>query len=114
MASTGLNGPFLLTAESVRVIVTAKSPGAYALGKTDAQGTFIIEKVGRSDDNVKKRLQDYAECFSGFMFVYCSSAKPAFAKECDLYHHFLSVKSYPHPSRPDHSYWKCPWCNIFD
>lgn len=114
MASIGLQGPFRLTAESVKVAVTATSPGAYVLANTDGQGTFIIKKVGRSDDNVRKRLQDYAECFSGFMFEYYPSAKAAFEKECDLYHNFLSARSYIHPSRPDGSYWKCAGCNIFD
>lgn len=38
MPSTGLKGPFLLTAERVNIAVTRALPGAYALGHTDTGG----------------------------------------------------------------------------
>src|ERR1035441_5785590 len=54
MSSTGLKGPSLLTAERIRVTVAATSPGVYALGHTNDEGTFVVERLGRSDENVKK------------------------------------------------------------
>ena len=114
MSSIELKGPFLLTAEKVKVAVTAVLPGAYVLGHTDDAGTFIVEKVGRSDDNLKKTLQDQVECFSEFRFEHFHSAKAAFEKECDLYHNFMVEMDYVHPTRLDGSYWKCPHCGVFD
>jgi len=57
MASTGLRGPFPLTDHGIIDNVTKTSPGAYALGKT-RYATYYIGRVGRSDDDVNRRLHD--------------------------------------------------------
>jgi hypothetical protein len=115
MALAGLQGPFKLTAESVNITVTGKLPGAYVLGHTDEQGTFIVEYVGRSSDNVKKALQDHlVDGHRQFAFECYLSPKGAFEKECELHHDHMAVIGIPHPDRPEGSYWKCPRCNALD
>jgi hypothetical protein len=109
MASTGLKGPFLLTAKRVNVAITAALPGADALGRPDDEGTFIVERVGRSDENMKERLQDHPS-----LQTIRKRTKAAFEKECDLYHNFMVEMDYIHPARLDGSYWKCSHCSVFD
>jgi hypothetical protein len=111
MAFAGLQGPFSLTAEAVNIKVGGKLPGTYVLGYTDEEGTFIIEYLGRSSDNVKQTLQDHlADGHKQFAFEYYLSAKGAFEKECELYHEHPVAT--PHPDRPEGSYWKCPKCTF--
>ncbi len=112
MPSSGLKGPYNLTTEVIDASVTLKSAGAYALGKTKADG-FYISYVGRSDDNVNKRLKDWVKAYPEFKFEYCPSPKAAFEKECNLYHDFEPPDNTIHPDRPDNSNWQCPRCNIF-
>jgi hypothetical protein len=114
MPSTGLKGPFLLTAERVNIAVTAALPGAYALGQTDTEGTFLVDTIGRSNDNLKKTLEDQIDGRSQFKFECFHSAKAAFEKECGLYHEFTMSMTQDHPTRPEGSYWKCPRCNVLD
>ena len=114
MPSTGLKGPFLLTAERVNITVASRLPGAYALGHTDDEGTFVVDTIGRSDNNLKKTLADQVDGRSQFKFEYFHSAKAAFEKECDLFHDFTMVLTQDHPTRLEGSYWKCPHCNALD
>jgi len=116
MAIRGLQGPFKLTAEAVNRAVTSKRlPGAYALGHTDQEGTFVIEYIGRSNDNLRQQLDDLVVKFHGqFAFEYFSSARAAFEKECELFHAYLADGDAIHPTRPDGSYWKCPGCRALD
>ena len=49
MATLNMRGPYTLNTETIDKTVTTKSPGNYALGKTDTKDdTFIVEYVGRS------------------------------------------------------------------
>ncbi len=114
LSTIGLKGPFRLNAETLRVTALAKLPGAYMLGHTNDEGTFIVEKIGRSDADLKETLQNYTECYSQFSFEHFHSAKAAFEKECDLYHNLMVGASYIHPARPEGSYWKCPHCKELD
>ena len=115
MSPKGLEGPFTLTAETVKIAVTAKFPGVYALGHSDMNGTFIVESVGRSNENLQEPLQYLAAEFGGeFSYQYSASAKEAFEKECELHHEFLATTDAVHPNRVEGSYWKCPRCNVFD
>jgi hypothetical protein len=45
--------------EEIDNIVTRTSPGAYALGPVDNAGTFYVHRIGRSDNNLNRRLRDY-------------------------------------------------------
>jgi hypothetical protein len=116
MEFTELKGPYLLTAERLRImgLTTRALPGVYALGHTDEEGTFIVESVGRSDENLREKLQDHAGRYKNFAFEFCHSAKDAFEKECDLCHNFMVEMDFVHPNRLLGSYWKCPHCNVSD
>jgi len=113
MANSGLCGPYTLTSENIDIIVTRISPGAYALGYTDNSGTFIIQYVGRSDNNVNNRLKSWVGKYRQFKVSYFNSPKEAFEKECTLYHDFGGTDNKEHPARPENSYWLCPICKIF-
>jgi len=115
MASSGLRGPFSLTTVGVDSAVTVVSPGAYALGYTGTDRKFYIQYVGRSDEDVGRRLKDWVPTdYAQFKFGYFPSAKSAFEKECNLYHDFTPKGNSVHPARPNYANWKCPRCSIFD
>jgi hypothetical protein len=115
MARSGLRGPFSLTTFGIDNAVTVTSPGAYALGYTGTDGRFYIQYVGRSDDDIGKRLKDWAPTnYAQFKFEYYSSPEAAFEKECELYHDFDPADNTVHPARPKGSNWECPRCSVFD
>ena len=114
MATTGLDGPYTLSREKIDSVVTRTSPGAYALGEMK-DNTFYISYVGRSDDDVNRRLHEWVGKYASFKFGYYPSAKAAYEKECSLWHDFggpdgkLDNKS--HPAKTVVS-WACPVCGV--
>ena len=111
MASTGLNGPYSLTALGVDAAVDKISAGAYALGYTDNEGVFHVQYVGRSDDDVSARLKSHVpEPYKKFKFGYYQSAMAAYSKECHLYHDFNPPDNKVHPAAPAESNAICPIC----
>jgi hypothetical protein len=117
MASSGLFGPYPLTGGGVSSSVKGVGPGAYALGYTDQQrNTFVVQYVGRSDDDLAKRLNDHVpEKYQQFKYGFYPSAKAAFDKECWLFHTFgeTQLDNKIHPARPRNQTWACPHCRIF-
>lgn len=117
MPSTGLSGPYTLTSENIDLFVSVLSPGAYALGRTDANGVFNVEYVGRSDTDLNSRLKNWVGKYNQLKYGYFSPALAAFEKECHLYHDFGgdkgSLNNDIHPQRPQGSNWTCPVCSIF-
>lgn len=116
MASLDMNGSYELTTAKIDENVTKTSAGNYALGQIKDK-IFIVEYIGRSDNDLKKRLKDWDDNYKRFKFSYASSPKAAFEKECKNYHDFGEKKSLDnniHPDRPDGSNWKCPVCDIYD
>ena len=116
MASLGMNGPYKLNRDTIDAKVTKKSPGNYALGRKDPDGTFLVGYVGRADSDIKGRLKSWVGKTKRplFKFSYATSAKAAFEKECENYHDFKPPGNDVHPARPDGTNWKCSVCNIFD
>lgn len=113
MPNSGLRGPFPLTATGVNNAVTRTSPGAYALGKVNDQGVFIIHYIGRADDDVNSRLQNHvAAWYPQFKYEYYSNARAAFEKECHLYHDFNPADNSIHPARPRGTTYTCPRCGL--
>ena len=116
MANTGLKGPYALDAVTIDRVVTQKSPGAYALGRSDAD-TFYVGYVGRSDVDVAGRLKQHVGKYAQFKFEYYPSPKAALDKECYLYHDFGGPQGVldndVHPARPDGTNWQCPRCDVF-
>jgi len=115
MPSAGLNGPYALDAETLAAVVTRKSAGACALGRSEGQ-TFYIRYVGRSDTDIAARLREHLGDYPQFKFACFGSPRGAFDKECQLYHDFGESKldNRFHPARPPGSAWQCLRCRIFE
>lgn len=119
MADTGLKGPYPLTNEKIDEIITKTSPGAYALDRENNSGTFIVNYVGRSDEDVNDRLKDWVDSkYLRFKFDYFSSAKLSFEKECYIWHDFGGpngkMDNEKHPQRLQGTNWQCPVCDVFE
>lgn len=112
MPSTGLSGPFVLTAEEVDRLVEPDRIGAYALGYLTDEG-FLVERIGRSDNDLNGRLKSYLDEYPIFKASYFATSKAAFEKECNLYHDFSPADNVIHPDRPDGTTWLCPRCYLF-
>lgn len=115
MPSTGLYGPHSLTQEGIDAAVKGVAPGAYALGDVNANNTFIVRYVGRSDTDLNDRLKDWVGDYRQFKYAFYPTAKAAFEKECHLFHDFgeTTLDNAVHPARPAGSDWKCPRCKTF-
>lgn len=116
MATLGMNGPYKLNAATIDTQVTKTSPGNYALGKNDEDGTFRVGYVGRSDSDLYARLKSWVGETKRplFKYSYATSTKAAFEKECENYHDFDPPGNDAHPARPSGSGWKCPRCKVFE
>ena len=116
MPSTGLSiGPYGLSTKNIDVAVVRTSPGAYALGRMNTAGEFVVEYVGRSDDDVNARLKTHAATgkYSAFKADYTATMKAAFEWECRMFHDFPGLDNAIHPARPAGSNWTCPRCMKF-
>lgn len=116
MPSTGLPiGPYALSSQNLDLALTRTGPGAYALGRLQTNGSFVVSYVGRSDADLKARLKSHAEngAYSVFKAGYAPSAKAAFEWECQMVHDFPGLDNAVHPARPAGSNWKCPRCRTF-
>jgi len=115
MANTNLTGPYLLTSDKIDEIVDVISPGTYVLGYVNKNNAFVVEYVGRSDDDLNDRLGDWVDDYESFKFKIYDSAKESFEKECTIYHDFGEKEKLDndiHPDRPDNSNYSCPVCGL--
>ena len=112
--ATGLYGPHPLEADSINAFAKGVGPGAYALGRVDSEGRFLVSRVGRSDSDLNKRLHDHEGDYSQFKFAFYDTAKQAFERECQLYHDFDPPDNHVHPARPAGTNYSCPvvTCNL--
>jgi hypothetical protein len=118
MPNTNLKGPYDLTYEEINRVVTLTSAGTYVLGYVNSDGRFVVQYVGRSDDDINRRLHEWIDKgYTSFKFDYFDTAKEAFGKECIIYHDFGGpegeLNNERHPERPDDTDWRCPRCDIF-
>jgi hypothetical protein len=109
MATLNMLGPYSLSNSKIDQVVTKTSAGNYGLGKVE-EDTFYVSYVGRSDDDVNKRLKQWVGKYTDFKFSYATSVKVAFEKECQNYHDFKKLDNEVHPNRPASTNWKCPVC----
>lgn len=118
MASPNIDGPYPLNGNILDLLIRRTSPGNYSLGYTRDNGPFIVQYVGRSDDDIKKRLRGWVGSkYTRFKYSYAESTKDAFQKECRDYHDFGGagkLDNEVHPGRPNGTDWRCPACTIFD
>jgi len=116
LASLGLSSrSYSFDSDVIDEVVTRTSPGNYALGYKNEQGKFIVNYVGRSDNDLNQELKNYlpGTGYRRFKFGYAQSPKAAFEKECENYHDFDGLDNEIHPRRPDESDWICPRCDVF-
>lgn len=110
MGSSGLVGPFQLCAEGIDVAVRKASPGVFALGCIDREGRFILNRVGRTDSDLRGALRNFIGSDALFKFTYLHDPRVAFEKECELFHKFHPNGNFLHPHSPPGSGWTCPYC----
>jgi len=122
MASLNMGISYSLTYEEIDRVVADNRIGNYAYGYLNAQGTFIVKYVGRSDTNLKERIKHGIEdmekdssCrFERFKFSYATTAKEAYEKECRNYHDFGGTEGLlinkNHPDKPAGYIGSCPIC----
>jgi hypothetical protein len=115
MPNTDLHGPHKLNSRTVSLVVTGVGPGAYALGRANADGLLeSIGYVGRSDSDLAARLQQHAAegAYPDFKYGFLKTPRAAFEKECHLYHDFTPSGNKVHPARANNA-WTCPRCAVF-
>jgi hypothetical protein len=108
-----MNGPYSLTDDNIDKNVIKKSIGNYALGYLDENNEFIIQYVGRSDNDLNERLKNWVnKKYKNFMFINQKTIVEAYVKECRDYHLFNPKDNDIHPRKPDNSKDKfmCPFC----
>lgn len=111
MAESGLFGSYPLTTEKINEVVTGVGPGAYALGYDSSDGkSFYIQRVGRSDTNLNKRLHDHVGNYKRFKYGYANTIEDAYYAECRLYHDFNPPDNFIHPDAPDGTNLSCHVC----
>lgn len=109
-AQTGLTGPLPLTYDAVQRAVRERSPGVFAIGHVDADDCFYVERIGRSDYDLRDRLRNFIGTASHFKYIEMASAEQAFAKQCLLFHDFKPPANQFHPEPPVDSDRDCPRC----
>lgn len=122
MPNTGLPiGPLPLRPEFVQ-LHARKFAGAYALSREDHPDTFIVNYVGRSDDDLLGRLLTHVRVgkYTHFKCGHAENAHKAFEWECRMFHDFGETRLLDneiHPDRPAGVsallYLKCPSCVVF-
>lgn len=107
---------YILTNETIDKEIGINKIGNYALGIM-GQNNIIPKYVGRSDNDLNKRLKDHVleKKYTNFKYSLKTSSMAAFKKECENYHDFKEqLDNDVHPRRPDNTDWKCPRCNAFE
>jgi hypothetical protein len=109
-AQTGLTGPFALNFDNVVKAVGQLKPGVFAIGHMDRDDCFLVERVGRSDHDLRRALLESIGTAAAFKYLEMPSADQAFAKECLLFHDFKPPANQFHPEPPFDSERDCPRC----
>ena len=104
---------FSLTQKEIDKNFKRIAPGNYILGNFDSEGEFKVSYVGRSDDDLCRRLRDHMGCYDIFKAYYADNANQAFENECVDYHEINPADNKTHPARPAGSDLKCPCCKHF-
>jgi hypothetical protein len=110
LVGTGLHGPFPLSSDSIDEELVDECPGAYALGFIDRFGRFSITYVGSAGEDLKSKLKSHIGTATQFKFRHFVQQRQAFEKECEMFHQFMPVGNFLHPSRPRDTDWTCPKC----
>lgn len=98
-----LQGPFLV---SLTTQVEKNYAGTYILSRGGKHAHY----VGRSDRDLGSRVTQSARegRYSHFWFIYASSPREAYLKECEYFHKYEPSDNTNHPAVPPGTYWRCP------
>ena len=99
----------LTSAEIDRLV--AKKPGAYILSRgKDAAGNPVAHYVGRSDDDVNRRLHEWERTGRYQMFAFRNedTSRRAYEVECIWWHELQPADNQIHPAAPAGTGWPCP------
>ncbi len=61
-------------------------------------------------EDLKSKLKEPIGKASQFKLRHFAKQRQAFEKECEMFHQFLPVGNFLHPSRPQDTDWTCPRC----
>lgn len=106
--------PRKLHKKTVCRVVPAASVGMYKLG-TMMNGRFVERYFGRSDTDLRRRLQTHAIAAQDTHFVFRLATSPyaAFRMECAYWHLNLPfARNRIHPAAPSGTLYWCPICVI--
>lgn len=113
-----MSGPCDLNKKEIENVIRKKTAGNFALGYLDEHNIFIVQYIGRSDEDLRDDLRKWVgKGYSNFKFSFAGNPKSAFIKECKKYHEFgesNKLKNTIHPKRKSDSDWLCPVCDIFN
>lgn len=113
MIATGLIGPYALEFETIRSVFGQGVAGNFALGYMSSSDVFYINRVGRSDDDIRSALLNLIGSDLMFKYRYAPTSRSAFEGECELFHHFRPPGNFFHPVRPAGTTWQCAYCMQF-
>ncbi len=111
MASLNMMGPYPLTQDDINLRIPEGKIGNYAFGYINERGAFVVEYVGRSDTDLKKRIPHGIGLYKLYKYSLAASVQEAFEKECKNYHDFGGSKGLNntiHPDRPIGKNYNCP------
>lgn len=114
MPTTGLAGPFPLHHETIRKVVGEASCGVFVIGSVGRDGKFHIDRVGRSDTDLRQELFDCLGTDSHFKFATFASPVEAFRTECAIFHEFRPPMPIMHPEPPAGQFVRCQHCPALD
>lgn len=104
MASLNMDGPFKYNKDTINELIPNGAIGNYALGHIE-DNAFIVEYVGRSDENLLTRIPHSIGKYTHFKVSLASSPFEAYQKECTNWHDFGGEDGYLdnkiHPDKPD-------------
>jgi len=115
MPSLRMKGPYSLDIHTIEEKIDKVSPGNYALGRKNEEGSFLVSHLGRSNADLATELKSLIDKTDNplFKFRYAISGRDAFGIECDNFHDFVKNGKGKHPERPSNTDWKCPRCNFY-
>ncbi len=118
MASLNMLGPFPLNEQEIELRIKKGVPGNYAYGYLNDEERFLVQYVGRSDEDLNSRVRHGIGHYKMFKYSYAKDKKEAFEKECRNYHEFGGdegiLDNKIHPDRPKDTDFECPICDLFD
>ncbi|MEE9552815.1 MAG: hypothetical protein V3W18_00850 [candidate division Zixibacteria bacterium] len=113
----GLSKSYPLDPETVEKAIKMRAAGNFALGEIGETGSFVVEYVGRSGSDVKRKIKAMlGRQYSAFRYCYAMTPKDAFEKDCRIFHDLggsIMLDNTEHPTRPERVKWQCPLCDIY-